>query len=320
MAGSFELSAAVSKDHVELGETFTLSLTVNEDGNFAFSPQLELPRFDGFQVQSGPQQRQQVTWVNGVGKAKVMVEWELAPLRAGRLNLGPFRALAKDATSGDVVKTAPALTITVSRGVGQALPPTPTPEGEEDLDAEGLRDIKPDLGPPWARILLLAAVLLLLLGLGLWFWLRPRKSRPVEIVRDPAQLALLDLERARTLLDQGDEPGYYRELARVIRFYLRHRSRKPEKELTLLEAEALMRAVLSAQGYAALAPTIERLQLLLFAKVKPEALDAERLPQGLRQGILLMEEKGDWKAFEPALVTTPTRGKKNGKRIKKAKP
>src|SRR5260221_110047 len=220
-AGTFDLSAAVSKADLELGETFTLSVVVAQDGNFTFSPQLEQPSFEGFQVQGGPRQGQQVNWVNGAVSARVTLQWELAPLKSGNLTLGPFKATAKDASVGEVSKTAPAIVIHVAKGQGMALPPTPTPDtgaanaASQELDE--LHDIKPDLGFPWARAGLLAVAAGSILGLILWYFFKPKKPRKIEVVRDPGQVALLDLEKAAALLRSGDEEGYYRELARIIR-------------------------------------------------------------------------------------------------------
>src|SRR6266705_12009 len=95
-AGNFDIAARASKLDVELGETFVLTVDLSIDGNLAFAPQLEAPAFDGFQVQAGPRQGQQVTWVNGVVKARISVQWELAALKSGNLTLGPFKASAKD--------------------------------------------------------------------------------------------------------------------------------------------------------------------------------------------------------------------------------
>ena len=65
---------------------------------------------------------------------------------------------------------------------------------------------------------------------------RPRtRPRPV-VVRDPGQLALQELEQAREKLTlDEDHEAYVRELARLFRFYLRHRLRSPEAQWTLAE-------------------------------------------------------------------------------------
>jgi hypothetical protein len=300
-AGTFQLGAQVSKDHVELGESFVLALTLSVDGNFTFQPQIEIPKFDGFQVQAGPQQSQQVNWVNGVVKQQMTVQWELVALKSGTLTLGPFRASANDASLGVVAQTAPAITITVAKGQGNVLPPTPTPEPDGALNpqaqADQLRGIKPDLGPPWARIGIVAAAFLAALGLVIWLATRPPKPKKIEVVRDPGQVALAELEKARQLLLAGDEPGYYKELGRIIRFYLRHRMRMPEKELTLFEAEGLLQKALLKAGPDKAeegAAAIERLQEILFAKSAPQAKDNETLAPALRSSILNLEKGATW--------------------------
>ena len=302
-AGTFELSAAVSKDHVELGEPFTLALTLTIDGNFTFQPQLEIPKMDGLQVQAGPQQSQQVNWVNGVVKQQVSVQWELVALKSGKLSIGPFRAMAKDASAGEVDKTAPAILITVAKAQGYALPPTPTPEPDGALNSQGpqageqLRDIKPDLGFPWLRAGIVALVLLLILALIAWWALKPAPPKKIEVVRDPGQVALAELEKARRLLIAGDEEAYYKELGRIIRFYLRHRMRMPEKELTLFEAEGLSQHAMHQASPAQVAEAVEameRLQEILFANAAPQAADAEMLPSSLRRLILELEKGATW--------------------------
>src|SRR4051812_25428076 len=86
-AGTFELTAGVSKNQVELGESFTLSLQLMVDGNFTFAPQIEIPAMEGFQIQAGPRQGQNYSWVNGVVKTQATVQWELVALKSGTLSL-----------------------------------------------------------------------------------------------------------------------------------------------------------------------------------------------------------------------------------------
>jgi hypothetical protein len=303
-AGTFDLSAGVSKNQVELGESFTLTLQLSVDGNFTFAPQIEIPAMEGFQVQAGPRQGQNYSWVNGVVKTQASVQWELVALKSGTLSLGPFKASAKDAALGNVSKTAPAILIHVAKGQGFALPPTPTPEPDAQAGGqatpEAIKDIKPDLGFPWVRAGLLAAALLLILGLIAWWALKPAPPKKIEVVRDPGQVALLELEKARQILISGDEAAYYKELARVIRFYLRHRMRMPEKELTLSEAQALLgQALLKAEAARAEGTgAVERLQELLFAKAEPQAQDAETLAPALRRSILELEKNTRWSEEE----------------------
>lgn len=299
VAGNFDMAASVSKADVELGETLTLSVVVAVDGNLAFAPQLDAFSFEGFQIQSGPRQGQQVSWVNGVVKAQVKVEWDIAAVKSGNLRLGPFKATAKDASQGDIVKTAPAIAIHVAKGRGMILPPTPTPDtGSGSALQDTLRDIKADLGFPWGRALLLALAILSLAGIFAWYFFKPKKPKKIEVIRDPGQVALLELEKAKEILARGDEEDYYLELARIIRFYLRHRLRTPDKELTLLEAERLVERALLGAGFEKKTEAITRLQELLFGGIKPEARDAEVLNVGLRGAILDLEKGASWKPSE----------------------
>jgi hypothetical protein len=309
-AGNFHVEAQVSKDHVELGESFVLSVLLTAQGNFSFPPALDPSIADGsifknagFQIQAGPQVRNGSSWVNSVVTTQLQVQWELVALKSGTLTLGPFKASAKDASQGDLSEASPALTITVAKGQGLVLPPTPTPEPDGSIspqaEDQNIRDIKPDLGFPWLRASALGAVLLLVLGLLAWWALRPAPPKKIEAVRDPGQVALLELEKARQLLVAGDEAAYYKELGRIIRFYLRHRMRRPEKELTLAEAEGILQKALSKPGEAASGAAsgpaaIERLQELLFANSAPQAQDADSIAPALRQSILSLEKGASW--------------------------
>jgi hypothetical protein len=283
----------------------TLQLTV--DGNFTFQPQIEIPAMDGFQIRGGPRQGSSYNWVNGVVKQQATVQWELVPLKSGRLSIGPFKASAKDAAQGEVAKTAPAIIIQVAKASGFALPPTPTPEPDAapDPSVDELREIRGDLGFPWARAAVVAGIFLLILGLIAWWALRTPPPKKVEIVRDPGQQALLELEKARLLLVAGDEAAYYKELGRIIRFYLRHRMRMPEKELTLYEAQRLMEQALMKGGEAQALEgraALERLQELLFAGAGFEAKDASELSPAMRRAILALEKDAHWS--EEELVKT----------------
>jgi hypothetical protein len=304
LAGDFSFSGQVSKDHVELGEPFTLTLVISMNGNFAFQPQITAPNLDGFQIQGGPAHNSQQSWVNGAVSSTDSYTWELVALKSGTLQLGPFTASAKDAAQGDLSKTVAAIKIYVSKGAsGPVLPPTPTPDtgsaASSEDDSNQLRGIKADLGPPWARIAALALAVLLILGIIAWLVFRPKKPKKLEVIRDPGQVALMDLEKAKALLAKGDEEAYYKELGRIIRFYLRHRLRSPEKEMTLFEAERLaLKALPEGSETRIDLEALPQLQALLFGGIKPQAKDADQVPAGLRQLILELEKGALWRPSE----------------------
>jgi hypothetical protein len=235
----------------------------------------------------------------------VVVQWTFVAIKSGKLSLGPFKVEAKDASSGEIFKSFPAISIIVAKTKNFAIPPTPTAEPNGALGPQGgddqLRDIKGDLGFPWPRASAIAGIVLALLALAAWLLLRPPKPQKIEAVRDPGQQALMDLEKAREILVRGDESEYYKELARIIRFYLRHRMRLPEKELTLFESRGNLERALQNSGTEKLeqaSGTLERLEEILFASSQPQAKDAEQLPQGLRQAILELEKQSQWKEHE----------------------
>jgi hypothetical protein len=227
--GTFEVTASVDRHELELGESLRLTLSLSVQGQLDFAPQLEQPRFDGFEAR-GPQQLQSMQWVNGSVSVNQSLVWELTAVKAGRLTLGPFVVSGKDARLGDIVKKTQALTVTVRRPKNLAFKALATPgPGEEgwqapQRDEEQLRDIKPDRPFPWLRVGLWVGGSLAALALLLTWW---RRRPPVPLgpppPRDPAQWALEQLERLRQGLQSGGERTFVLACAALLRDYLRHR-------------------------------------------------------------------------------------------------
>jgi hypothetical protein len=286
---------AVDRDHLELGESLHLTRSWSMNGQMTFRPEWEQPNFDGFAPQGGPTQSQSIQWVNGALSMETVETWELVAQKSGVLTLGPFRATAKDALDGTQVKTAPAIRVTVTRPKNLAfhLPSAqPSPAnalaGSEPVDDSALRDIKGDRALPWLLMGLVAAALLGVGGLLFWWWMRPQAAKVEAVPRDPAQLALEQLEKAYRGLAPGGEPAFIREAAGLLRQFLRHKL-SLRSGVTLAEA---LRAV-RYQAPGALREEREalraRLDWLLFGGSEPQPADAEEVYQRVRAQVIELE-------------------------------
>jgi hypothetical protein len=294
-AADINLHARVDRDKVVLGDTFYYQLVFELSGQTQFQPQLQKPTFDGFQA-TGPNQGQNFQWVNGVVTQSITLAWTLVPLRSGKLAISAARVTLKD-PAGDKEAEAPAITITVSRGQGFRIPPTPTaastPAGiQAPAPEDDLRPIKPDLGLPWLRISLIAGVFLAVMAFILYLALRPNKPAPLPVVRDPGQLALQELERLRPLLAQGREEEYFLGAAKALRAYLGQRLRVAEPEPTLYALRRAAHKRLAVAGQAGgeeLDACIDILARALYARERPDLKEAAAFPDKARALVLHFE-------------------------------
>jgi len=111
----------------------------------------------------------------------------------------------------------------------------------------------------------------------------------------------MDLENAARLLKAGELEAYLKELGRLIRFYLRHRLRRPEDELTLGQAmRESQKALLRSQESAAKAEVLADLEILLFSGVEAAAAQAEKAGSQLRGLILALEREARWSPSDRA--------------------
>jgi len=293
-AAEITLSARVDRNKAELGDTIYYQLIFSVKGPRQFQPQVDTPKFDGFQA-TGPNQAESMQWLNGETTNTITGTWTLVPVRSGQLTIPAVRATLKD-PSGDKVAEAPAISISVARGQSFTLPPTPTaaptPYGlQAPPTDEDLRPIKPDLGPPWLRLGIIAAAFFIIMGLILWLALRPSKPAPVPVVRDPGQQALQELERLRPLLAEGREKEYYLGAAKALRAYLAQRLRVDEPEPTLfaLRRAGQRRLAVSGQAGDGLDACIDLLARALYAKERPEPRENASFPDQARALVLLFE-------------------------------
>lgn len=295
--GNFTIDASVDKDKVELGEALRFTLRMHVQGSLDFPPQMEQPKFEGFNAQ-GPQQGSNVQWINGQVSMDYSWTWELVPMKAGTLILGPYVAKAKDAKSGEIIQQTKAVAVQVRRPKKLAFqlpaprdqPPPPPPEP----GADELRDIKPDRGLGWPFWTALISGLLGLSGFAAW-WLLWRKPKAKEdIPKDPLALCLSQLEKARQEVDaNGDSKAFARAVDGALRAYLRVRLGLP--------TGSTLKECLRALGDRA--PWLEmekrealqrRLLMLLYADAAPDPEDGEELygdaralAQGLEQCVRL---------------------------------
>lgn len=278
-AGTFELDASVDRNELDLGDSLHFTLRVTEHDNLAFQPQVTTPTFDGFEAQ-GPQTAYSVSWVNGSQTLVQTWTWELEAQKSGRLVLGPYHAMAKDALNGDIERATTPIVITVRQPKGLNYPSlNPTPEPQEPDGT--LRDIKPDRGLPWILVgEALAALLVLLTVLALLSQPAKRKEPEEILPADPAQAALLRLDKAlQAFMVSADARAYSASVGEVLRVYLRQR----------LELKSGMTLAESVRALRFQAPTVQpqrlnalraRLELLIyggaaFTDGDREALDGE---------------------------------------------
>ncbi len=296
-AAQIDVKVETDKVRVELGETLIYRVTLQVQGNLTFQPQLSPPDFAGFQVRQGPRQNSNMQWVNGLVNMTYVFEWDLAAQQSGRLAIKPFTVSGNEPGQGVFTRKSAALSVEVARAKANVLPPTPTPD--TGLEVDELADIKPDLGFAWLRIGILVLLFSALLALVLWFWLKPRKPKKIEIHRDPGQVALMDLEQAARLLKAGEIEAYLKELGRLIRFYLRHRLRRPEDELTLAQAQNhAQRALLRSQESGDKAGILSEIEILLFSGVESGTAEAEKVGARLRELILALEREATWSPID----------------------
>ena len=301
-AASFEISATVDRNEVELGEPLRYTLTLQVNGRLDFPVQIDPPKFEGFQAQ-GPGRSDSSSWINGAVTEQHSFAWDLVPIKVGTVLIPPIKANAKDATSGEVIKSTPAFSIKVKRpknaynGLApQAPAPLPTYDLKPQAQAEqgdaddGLDDVKPDRGLPLASVALVFGVFGAVLGLLAWWARRPGKAEDdLPLVKDPRAIAFKQLDAALALLRKGDQQGYVLGVGQALRGYLRQRLLL-RTEVTLAEAmKACARKLPDAADVEADRALLLRLELLLYGDAPFKTEDEQGLDRESRKLIDIME-------------------------------
>lgn len=301
-AATFEVTASVDRQEVELGEPLHLSLTWQENGRFDFPVQPEPFQADGFNAaQVG--NNSSFNWVNGAQSVTHSVVLELTPFKAGDLLIPSLKFTAKDAQSGETVKMTPAFHIHVRRPKnaynGLAPQPTALPtygiqnqaqETPPAPDDSGLRDIKADRGLPWGPLALIFGAFGAVMALLVWWARRPTEEEPaLPTVRDPRALAFKQLDAALQVLAKGDEKGFVLGAGQALRGYLRQRL-DLRREATLAEAmRECARKLPDAPDREASRELLLRLEVLLYGDAAFKAEDKAGIDGASRQLIDTME-------------------------------
>lgn len=301
-AASFEVNASVDKTEVELGEPLRYTLTMQVNGRLDFPVQIDQPKFEGFQVQ-GPGRADSSSWINGAVTETHQFVWDLTPIKSGTLGLPPIKANAKDALTGEVVKSTQSFTIKVKRpknaynGLNQpqALPTygiqnQAQEEPPQTPDDSGLRDIKVDRGLPWLALAGIFGAFGAVMALLVWWARRPTEEEPaLPTVRDPRALAFKQLDAALQLLAKKDEKGFVLGAGQALRGYLRQRL-DLRREVTLAEAmRECARKLPDAPDRDLNRELLLRLEVLLYGDAAFKAEDKDAIDGGCRQLINTME-------------------------------
>jgi hypothetical protein len=127
-AGDLSVGASADKRHLAVGESLTLTITVQGGGKV---DEPDLGKLDGFELVNSYSSRN-FTLVNMKASVSLNLQYVLVALREGDYTLGPFTVRADE----NVFETAP-IRVTVSKGT-QAVP---KPEGQAEEDTDLVRAI-----------------------------------------------------------------------------------------------------------------------------------------------------------------------------------
>jgi len=141
LVGRFQLSAAVSPATVAVGESATLTLVLEGEGNVgeAVAPALGLPTV--FKVYPDDPEASLTRDPTG-SRGSLRFRFALVPTEAGVFTLGPFPLLTFDSAAGTYrsVQAGP-LAFTVRPGAATASPALPPPAPDDDLAFEPRREV-----------------------------------------------------------------------------------------------------------------------------------------------------------------------------------
>jgi hypothetical protein len=283
LVGRFELTAAVEKRELKVGDSTTLTITLEGRGNLmdAQEPDLQLP--EGLKRYADTPQEEIQLDAQGYSGRKVF-RTALVPLRAGPLPLPALQWTYFDAEQGDYRTLNAALTeLQVAPAEGQAVAPAAPGEspadGKRRVEVIG-RDILPlkeDLGAldsrnplSWLYFVLWMVVPALAYG-ALWTALRLRRVDPSPAARmrlkarQALKTAANSVERDETFLT-----ALYQALTAAIFA----RAGRSGEALTWREAETALTDAGEAQPFAREAA--ELLSAVESAKFSGRRLEADQ--------------------------------------------
>ncbi len=291
---AFSMKAQIDRTRAELGETLIYRLQLSWDGRLAFQPQVSAPTFEGFEAR-GPQQSSSFQWTNGQVAQVIELAWELVPIKSGNLVIAAAHMSSKDPARGELKAQSQELKVQIIRpkNIFGA-----TPKAQSDIappapGADELRDIKGDLGLPWARLsgiaLGFSAVFAALILLA-----RSRKTEPVAAPKGTLERALGSLAVAETLLKEGKALPALSLAGSAWKEHARDRLAIGQDGLTLLAAARLAAKRMTADHESVGAETAHHgasvIAVSVFGGHAPDVETAQQALVQARQSILLLEK------------------------------
>jgi BatD DUF11 like domain len=289
--GRFQLAARVDRDHVQVGDAVTLTITISGQGNLRKLPPPILRRLDGWKLYD-PKVAVNLESADTVNGTKT-VEYLLLPERAGTTVLPAFSLPYFDPSTRSYVieKTAPLRLEVVGEGMagGPGARPgagkhllAPVPGGAENV-------LGIDIRPPRVRPTLSR-------DLGTTFY-RSRIFVAV-VAAPPLALGLMALMgRVRERLNQDTEGARRRRLRRLVRRRLGAAERHLREGRTgpfFIEIDRVLRDFLSAK--------LGRPVTGMSRDELSSHLGRVGLPPELVAGIIAALEEGDRARFAPGPV------------------
>lgn len=265
-AAAQELRAALTADTVTVGGVFSAVARVRVPSDHEVIVPDSMP-VSGDLENAGIRYQAADTVADGLVDVTVM--YPLAAWRPGEHEVPPIpvRVRGPDGGVQDTTATFPAIVI---RSV--------LPADTAGVEPRPPRDV---LGPdrvlwPWLLGILVAALALLALGIWLLRRSRRRAPEPVELPKDPRELALAALDRARSLglLEAGDLKVFYSMVSEAVRRYLAALDDAWGVEWTTHELLEIIRGAIEEEDLVTLRDVLYGADMVKFARGRPTTDEA----------------------------------------------
>ncbi len=254
--GRYDISMSVDKAQVKANEALTLRLVLSGEGNIKTLPAPEIPFPDRFEVYE-PKINEKITRsASGISGSKTF-EYVLIPRSAGTFTIDPVSFSFFDPEVGTYRRVSTsAVDITVLKGDRNALSAAGSGLSKRDVELIG-RDIRfiartADPFQPIGRRVyhdalfwLLLVAPLLVAGYGMYYRATQEKlgsNIAYARSRKAGKVARRQLQQAHKLMQQGDVPGFYAELARALTHFVGNKLNLLEGSLVREDIAAEMRA------------------------------------------------------------------------------